>query len=50
MVKVVYLFIRDVVENHSAKDASLVLFREYGGMPGSGRLLDYIDALPRPRH
>jgi hypothetical protein len=50
MTKVVYLFARSITKHHSPRDAALMLFREHGNLPGSGRLLDYLEDRHRLRY
>jgi hypothetical protein len=40
-------FVRDITNNHSAEDASRLLFRRQPDVSGSGYLEEYIDDLPR---
>jgi hypothetical protein len=47
--RLVYVFTRNITNNHSAADAAELLFARHRMAPGSGYLAEYIDRLPRPR-
>jgi hypothetical protein len=46
--RLVYVFTRNITNNHSAADAAGLLFARHQMAPGSGYLEEYIDRLPRP--
>jgi len=46
--RLAYVFIRNIRNNHSPKDAAKLLFERHRMAPGSGYLEEYIDDLPRP--
>ena len=47
--RLIYVFTRNVTNNHSAADAAKLLFSRHQMAPGSGYLSEYLDDLPRPR-
>jgi hypothetical protein len=46
--RLVYVFTRNIVNNHSPKNAAKLLFTRQRAAAGSGYLEEYIDHLPRP--
>jgi len=42
----VQVFVRDITNNNSEKDAAAILFADHRYGTGSGQLLDYISDLP----
>jgi hypothetical protein len=47
--RLIYVFIRNITNNHSPAEAARLLFTRHQTAPGSGYLSDYLDDLPRPR-
>jgi hypothetical protein len=45
--RLVYVFVRNITNNHSNADAASLLFQWHRHAPGSGYLKEYIDDLPR---
>jgi hypothetical protein len=45
--RLVYVFVRNITNNHSKADAARLLFQWHHNAPGSGHLEEYIDDLPR---
>jgi hypothetical protein len=45
--RAVYVFTRNITNNHSPERAAELLFSQLYGVPGSGLLLEYLSDLPR---
>jgi hypothetical protein len=41
--KMIYVFVRDIRNNHSKEDTARLLFQQHRNSPGSGRLADYLE-------